>query len=117
MARKKSYKLEPVYQADLKQTLYERYPGCIVQKEDPSEHLGIPDLLILYKDRWATLEVKISEKAHHQPGQDRYVEQMNDMSFSRFIYPENEEEVLSELDGYFKKPKRVRRKKNAMEST
>ena len=73
------------------------YPDGLVMKNDPNYRQGVPDLTIFYKDKWATLECKKSKNASHQPNQDTYVEQMNNMSFSRFIYPENKEEVLHEL--------------------
>ena len=78
------------------------FPGCIVTKLDSSDIQGIPDLLILYKNKWATLENKRNAKATHQPNQDYYVDVMNNMSFSRFIYPENKEEVLNDLQQAFK---------------
>jgi hypothetical protein len=89
------------FQAKLKKELKERYPGCIVAKLDSGDIQGIPDLLILYKNKWATLENKRSKKASRQPNQEYYVEKMNNMSFSSFIYPENKEEVLNELDNMF----------------
>ena len=94
---------ENKFQSSLKKELKERFPGCIVTKLDSGDIQGIPDLLILYKDRWATLENKRNAKASHQPNQDYYVEKMNEMSFSRFIYPENKEEVLNELTEAFNK--------------
>lgn len=96
-------KKENDFQAKLKKELKERFPGCIVTKLDSGDIQGIPDLLILYKDKWATLENKRHAKAVHQPNQDYYVETMNKMSFSRFIYPENKEEVLDELTKAFNK--------------
>lgn len=92
---------EPEYQAKLKKKIKELLPGCIVQKEDSREIQGIPDLLILYNNKWASLEVKIDEDAEHQPNQDYYVDKMDGMSFSRFIFPENEERVLNELLLFF----------------
>ena len=78
------------------------FPGCIVTHLDPNEIQGIPDLLILYKDKWAVLEAKDYATASHRPNQDYYVELMNDMSFAAFIYPENKEEVLHELQQAFR---------------
>lgn len=90
-------KLENRFQRELIKELKDLFPGCIVMKNDPDYIQGIPDLTILYGDRWATLECKRSEKARHQPNQDYYVDIMNEMSFSRFIFPENKEAILDEL--------------------
>lgn len=90
-------KLERDFQAKLIKELKELFPGCMVLKNDSSYIQGIPDLLVLYKDRWATLEVKKSETASHRPNQDYYVGLMDEMSFSRFICPENKSEILHEL--------------------
>ena len=93
---------ENKFQADLKKELRAIFPGCIVTKLDSSDIQGVPDLLVLYKDKWATLEVKKSATAPHRPNQDYYVAKMNTMSFSRFIYPENKEDGLDELRESFK---------------
>ena len=94
-------KLESKFQAELKKELKTLFPGCIVTKLDSGDIQGIPDLLILFKDKWATLECKKSAKASHRPNQDYYVDLMDKMSFASFIYPENKDEVLSELADYF----------------
>jgi hypothetical protein len=85
------------FQAKLIKEIKELFPGAIVMKNDPNHIQGIPDLTILYKDKWATLECKKSRNATHQANQDDYVAMMNDMSYSAFIYPENKEEVLHDL--------------------
>ena len=94
--------LESKFQAKLIKELKEELPGCIVMKNDCEYIQGIPDLTILHGERWASLEVKKNAKASHRPNQDYYVEKMDDMSFSRFIYPENKDEVLQELYSYLK---------------
>lgn len=89
--------LERDFQKSLIKELKELFPGCIVLKNDPNYIQGIPDLTVFYGDKWATLEVKKSSKESKRPNQEYYVEKMNDMSFSRIIFPENKEEVLDEL--------------------
>ena len=89
--------LESKFQASLIKEIKTKLPGCIVLKNDSSYIQGIPDLTIFHKDNWASLEVKKSADASHQPNQDYYVNKMNEMSFSRFIYPENKDEVLEDL--------------------
>ena len=93
--------LERDYQKKLVKKLKDIFPGCIIQKEDAQLKQGLPDLLILYKNKWAALETKKSENAPHRPNQDYYVELMNNMSYAAFIYPENEEKIFSELKEVF----------------
>ena len=95
--------LENRFKTKLAREIKDMFPGCIVTHLDPNEIQGIPDLLVLYKNKWAVLEGKKSADAPHRPNQDYYVEKMNDMSFAAFIYPENKEEVLDELYLYFKR--------------
>lgn len=95
-------KRENEFQANLIKELKEKFPGCIVMKNDPDYIQGIPDLIVLYKDKWAALENKRKEKATKQPNQEYYINRMNEMSFARFIYPENKESVLDELQQSFK---------------
>lgn len=94
-------KLESKYQKELIRKLQDIFIGCIVVKNDPNYIQGIPDLLILYKDKWAALECKRNGKASHRPNQDYYVSKMEEMSFAAFIFPENEEFVLNRLKRYF----------------
>lgn len=93
---------ESIFQSNLIKKLKKMFVGCIVMKTDPNYIQGIPDILILYKNKWASLECKKSAKASHRPNQSYFVDMMNKMSFSRFICPENEEEVLNELQRTFK---------------
>jgi len=78
------------------------FPGCIVFHLDANEVQGIPDILILYRDKWAVLEGKKHRNAPHRPNQDYYVNLLNEMSFASFIYPEIKEEVLDELQQAFR---------------
>lgn len=93
---------EAAYQSKLVKRIKDRFPGSIVMKTDPTQRQGMPDLLILHEDKWASLEVKQSETAKKRPNQEYYVKKLNDMSFASFIFPENEEEVLNAMERSFK---------------
>lgn len=93
--------LESKFQSKLIRRIKDEFPGCIVLKNDPTYLQGIPDLTIFYENIWAALEVKKSAKASHQPNQDYYVDKMNQMSYAAFIFPENEDEVMAELQNHF----------------
>lgn len=90
-------KLESKFQKELMDEIRDKYPGCMILKNDSGYIQGIPDWTILYKDKWAVLEAKRDGKAKKQPNQEYYVDQLDQMSFSRFVYPENKEEVMSQL--------------------
>lgn len=92
---------ESAFQHKLINEIETRFPGSLVMKLDPTYIQGIPDLLILYGDKWAALECKRNADAPARPNQSYYVELMNEMSFSAFIFPENKEAVLNEMEQSF----------------
>ena len=98
MAR--SRKLESGFQDKLRDEIKQKYPDSLIFKMDQIQ--GIPDLLVLHKSKWASLECKKNATASHRPNQDYYIDKMNNMSFARFVYPENKDNVLEELDLYFR---------------
>jgi hypothetical protein len=88
---------ESQFQAKLIKDLKELFPGCVVIKNDPNYQQGFPDLLILYKRRWAALECKASESSSQQPNQAYWVDTLEEMSYAAFINPSNREQVISGL--------------------
>ena len=92
---------ESDFQSNLKKKIKKRFPGSMILKNDPSHLEGVPDLLVLHQDKWAALECKNKSKAHKQPLQPYYISKMNDMSYASIVSPENEKEVLDELDELF----------------
>jgi len=92
---------ETQYRVKLIAKLRELFPGCVIIKNDPTFMQGIPDLLILFNDKWAMLEIKASPDASIRPNQWYYVEAFQEMSFASFINPENEGEVLHALQQTF----------------
>lgn len=99
-------KLESKFQKEVIDEIKGRYPGCVALKNDSSYIQGFPDWTVLYKDKWAVLEMKRERGARKQPNQEYYVDQLDGMSFSRFIFPENKDEVLEDLDAHFKRKRR-----------
>lgn len=94
--------IESIFQAKLIIELRHLFPGCIILKNDPNYLQGFPDLLILFKSRYAVLECKASKDSDQQPNQDYYISQLNDWTYASFIYPENKEEVLHDLQQTFR---------------
>lgn len=88
---------ENKFQADLIKKIKQALPEAMVLKNDANYIQGIPDLMVINGGRWAALECKRSKGASHRPNQDYYIGKMNDMSYAAFVYPENEEEILHEI--------------------
>lgn len=76
-------------------------PGCVLIKNDSSYIQGIPDWIILWSGKWAMFEIKASARASRQPNQDYYIDLFNRMGFARFVYPENADEVINEVQSAF----------------
>lgn len=93
--------LESKFQASLIRDIKEMFPGCFVLKNDANYMQGIPDLIILFKDKYAVLEVKKSKDAKHRPNQDYYIEKFGKWVYSSFVSPETKKEVLDGLHSAF----------------
>lgn len=92
---------ESKFQHELIEDIKKRFKGCIVLKNDPNYIQGVPDLIVLYKNKWAALEVKANKHASIRPNQKYYVDVMDEMSYASFICPEVKEEVLHEIQTLF----------------
>jgi hypothetical protein len=99
---------ESSFEAELIKDIRDLFPGCIILKNDANYLQGFPDRLILYKNKWAVLEVKRSQEAPHRINQDYYIRLTNSMSYGSFVYPENRERVLNELQKAFGPIRRAR---------
>lgn len=95
-------RLESEFARNLKKDLSDLFPGCIILKQNANMRQGIPDLLVLYEDKWAALETKRAKDSDLQVNQDWYQEKMSDMSFSAFVNPQNRDEVLNDLQQAFR---------------
>jgi len=94
-------KRETKFRQELVDELEYLFPGSLILKPDPQDIQGIPDLLILFRNKWAALECKRSLRSPFRPNQEYYLEIMDDMSFASMICPENREAVLYELQQTF----------------
>lgn len=88
---------ESKFQENLVKELKTIFPDSIVLKNDPNYIQGFPDITVLNGNKWAALECKRSDSESHQPLQDYYVDLLNNMSYAAFVYPENKEVILDEI--------------------
>lgn len=94
--------LESEFQSKLLKNLKAKFPSCMILKNDAKYKQGVPDILVLCNGTCALLECKRSEKAQHRPNQDYYIQKLRrDGFYASFVYPENKEQVLSELTEVF----------------
>lgn len=105
---KRESELESKFQLELIKELETLYPGVLILKNDAQLRQGIPDLIVLYKNKWVMLEVKAAWNSAHQPNQDWYIDKCDDMSFAAFIYPENKDSVFDEIQQTFRTAREAR---------
>ncbi len=66
-----------------------------------TEVRSAPDLFILGSGMWAALEFKKHKDADRQPNQEHIIDYLDNMSYATFVYPENVEGVLDDLEELF----------------
>lgn len=94
-------------ESDFKRNLYkeirERFPGSDVLPNDAGYVQGIPDATVYFPNgRYVMLEGKRTSESSRRPNQEYYVERSPLSDHAMFVYPENKEEVLSELERRYK---------------
>lgn len=90
-------KLESVFQSNLIKEITERLPGSMVLVKPGYYVQGFPDLMVLYENQWACLEVKRSLNEPYQPNQEWWLGELDSMGFAAMICPENYKEILDEV--------------------
>lgn len=89
--------LERKFEKQVCSELLEMFPGAVLLKLDPLYIQGIPDRLILFGERWASLEIKRLPTSHKQPNQEFYIKKLNNMSYASFLNIKNKELVYDRL--------------------
>lgn len=100
--------LESEFERRLVKKLEQMYPGAYVIKNNPNYIQGFPDRLFLFNDFWAAFDAKRSPDAHVRPNQRYYINKLNEMSLAMFVYPENEEEFIYEIQQSLESKRRSR---------
>lgn len=96
--------LERDFQAKFIKKVRRMFPGCWVLKNDSGYQQGVPDWAIFYGNKWAMLEIKRerpTKESDWEPNQEWFIEEFDRMSFAACVYPENEQEVLDDLQRAF----------------
>lgn len=90
-------------ESDFKNKLYneirDRFPGAEVIPNDAGYLQGFPDATVYFPNgRYFLLEGKRECKSARRPNQDYYVNKSPLCDNATFVYPENKDEVLDELE-------------------
>lgn len=89
--------LESDFQQLVISEIVEMFPDVVYFKNDPNYLQGNLDWTFLNGSKWAMLEIKASRNSRKRPNQPYYVRLYNEMSYAAFVYPENKDQVLHEL--------------------
>jgi hypothetical protein len=93
--------LESKFKTYAKDRIRNRFLELDLDFVEPMFDRSMPDLYILGPKVWAALEFKRSEDAPHRPNQDYHIARLAMKGYASFVYPENLEVVLDELEILF----------------
>lgn len=101
--------LEKKFEKKVCDELQTLFPGAVILKLDPLYIQGIPDRLILFRNKWASLEIKREYNSNIQPNQEHYISMLDSMSYASFLHPENKKEVFDDLQRLFSRHRKLSR--------
>lgn len=95
--------LEKTFVKQFRYDLMDRTRGTDLDYIYPKTYVrSQPDLVILGPNMtWAALEFKRDKDADRQPMQEWHINRLKKKGYAGFVYPENREEVLDELEELF----------------
>jgi hypothetical protein len=94
--------LESEFKKQVKQRIRERFPNLDLDFINTKPYnRSMPDTFVIGPWAWAALEFKRSALAAQQANQDYHIERLNRKGYATFVFPENLEEVLDDLEGVF----------------
>lgn len=73
--------------------------GCVTLKYEANAttRTGVADVFFCKEGFYGFLECKRSKNAKKRPGQQAFIDKMAEWSYGAFVYPENWEQIKSEL--------------------
>ncbi len=93
--------LESEFKEIVKDEIRDRFPDLDLDFVTTISR-SMPDMIILAPAcYWAALEFKRSKNSPHRPNQDHHIERLRKKGYATFVYPENLEVVLDELEILF----------------
>lgn len=96
-------KKESSFKSSLYKEIRERFPGSEVVINDAGYVQGFPDATVyLPNGRYFLLEGKRECNSSRQPNQEYYVERSPLSNNACFVYPENKEKIMEELERRYK---------------
>lgn len=73
--------------------------GCVVLKYEANAttKVGVADVFFCKEGFYGFLECKKSKNAKKRPGQQAFIDKMDEWSYGKFVYPENWDTIKAEL--------------------
>lgn len=93
--------LESKFKKDTIRRISRKFSKLDLDFIDTSMYRSVPDTFIIAPYVWAALEFKRSEDAPQRPNQNHHIERLNRKGYASFVFPENVEEVLNDLEVLF----------------
>ena len=79
---------------------YLKTKGCVALKyqQNATTIAGVADVVFFKEGFYGWIEVKRTKNASRRPGQEQFIQKMNEWSWARVVWPDNWEETKKDLE-------------------